>query len=57
MRAVKGRCTAKPKGVDDPDPTTDQLVIDCIVCDPSPPHAEEEIVKFMVSLTGDFSDS
>ena len=49
-------CTPLPRNPDDPEPTTADKISHCIECDPSPPAAEDDMIPFLVSITGDFSD-
>lgn len=56
---VKGTyvtCTPLPRNPDDPEPTTPEKTAHCIECDPNLPALEEDLVPFLVSVTGDFSD-
>lgn len=56
VRGTYVTCTPLPRNPDDPEPTTPEKSSYCIQCDPSPPGLEEDMVPFLVSITGDFSD-
>lgn len=58
-RVVRGTyvtCTPLPRNPDDPEPTTAEKTSHCIECDPSPSAEVDDMIPFLVSITGDFSD-
>ena len=56
VRGTYVTCTPLPRNPDDPEPTTVEKTAHCIECDPSPPGIIEDMIPFLVSITGDFSD-
>ena len=56
VRGTYVTCTPLPRNPDDPEPTTIEKTDHCIICDPSPAGIENDMIPFLVSITGDFSD-
>lgn len=57
VKATYVRCSENPRDPNTKDPITQQKTVNCLQCDPGPAWDHEDMVPFMVSLSGDFRDA